>query len=321
MPSRTACTPWTRPRRLSGLAAFPKGEIHRMSLAFVDIYARTGLKIFHLSLREASVRRILVDLEVHISIDGVCEPIIDQCFRHRDDVGHVFCSLRLFGWLSYPKLAHVFIIGFDIFVRNRVTGNALFVRTLNDLVVHIGEVLDEIDLVTVVFQIPAEHVEDECAASMADVAIIVDGHAADIHPDMLRLNRLERFLSAAERIEECQHSVLRSGRGRSSWPMRPEKITRSDSETKTDDDVELVKIIAQMFPLFSHLDPDIRQEIAPGQSAKEGEKDKAGEIHAGDTRRQRNKRAHDRQHAAEEHRGFSIPRKPTIRRIEVLVRD
>lgn len=257
VPPGAACTPWTGPGRLAWLAAFPQGKIHRMPFALINIHACPGLKIFQLALREAPVRWIHVDLKVDVSVDGIGQPLFDQRVRDLDDLLDMLGGLRFLRCPHNSQLTHIFIVGIDVLARNRVTGDTLLVRPLNNLVVHVREVLHEVNLVTAVFQIPAKHVEDESAASMADVTIIVDGHAADIHPDTLRLNRFERLLSASERIEECQHGFLRPSLSGSSWPMRPNKIPRGNRETKADDDVELVKIVAQMFPLFSHLDPDV----------------------------------------------------------------
>ena len=74
-----------------------------------------------------------------------------------------------------------------------LASDALFIRPLDNLVVHIGEVLDEFNLVAAEFKIPPDHIEDERAARMADMAIVIDRHAADIHPHGLRLERLERL--------------------------------------------------------------------------------------------------------------------------------
>ena len=107
-----------------------------------------------------------------------------------------------------PSLPHIFVVGLDIFRGDRVAADALFIRPLDDLVIHVGEVLDEFNLVAAEFEIPPDHIEHERAARMADMAVVVDGHAADIHPNGLRLERVERLLFPCESVVDREHGLV-----------------------------------------------------------------------------------------------------------------
>ena len=73
---------------------------------------------------------------------------------------------------------------------------ALFYRPLDDLVINVGDVANIGDLIATGPQPALYSIEHNQHAGMADVAVVVDRHAADIHAHLARLDGLERFLGA-----------------------------------------------------------------------------------------------------------------------------
>ena len=80
---------------------------------------------------------------------------------------------------------------------------AFFVGAVDDLVVDVGDVLDEADVVPFVLEVAPDHVEREERARVADVDVVVDGGAAHVHRDLALLARNEVFLGASERVEDA----------------------------------------------------------------------------------------------------------------------
>src|SRR5512138_603911 len=103
---------------------------------------------------------------------------------------------------------HVFVIRLNIFRGERLTADTLLVRALDDLVIHVSEVLDEFNPVAGGLKISADHIEDERAARMADMAIVVDRHATNIHPNGIRLQRAKRFFLTCERVIDRKHGQI-----------------------------------------------------------------------------------------------------------------
>ena len=68
---------------------------------------------------------------------------------------------------------------------------AEFLGADDELVVHVGDVDDEGDLIAEIGQIALDRVEDDGADHVADVARLVDGRPADVHADLAGLDRLE----------------------------------------------------------------------------------------------------------------------------------
>src|SRR5262249_33698121 len=73
-----------------------------------------------------------------------------------------------------------------------------------DLVLDVSEVLDERDPKPAGGQVPPHHVEDERAAGVADVAQVVGGDAAHVHPHPAGDGGHELLLPAGERAEDPQ---------------------------------------------------------------------------------------------------------------------
>ena len=58
---------------------------------------------------------------------------------------------------------------------------------VDDLVIHVGPVTDISNLVALVLQIAADHVELQRLLGMADVGVAGNGDAAGVHADLLGL--------------------------------------------------------------------------------------------------------------------------------------
>ena len=109
------------------------------------------------------------------------------------------------------QATHVAVIGIDVSGRHSLPGNFEFIGAIDDLVVHVRKVFHEGDRQTAVLEIPADHVEDQRAARVAEMAFVVDGHAADVHLDLAGLERLEGLLFPGQRIVDLQHKNSLSG--------------------------------------------------------------------------------------------------------------
>ena len=87
---------------------------------------------------------------------------------------------------------------------------ALLVGALDDLVVDIGEVLGERDLVAARDKPAANHIEADERAGVADVDVVVDRGAAHVHADLAGLDGLELFLFMGSAVVDT-HSLLLNG--------------------------------------------------------------------------------------------------------------
>ena len=82
---------------------------------------------------------------------------------------------------------------------------AIFTGALNNLVIDIGHIAHISQLVTRIAKISGDDIKNHHDAGMADMAIIIDRHPANIHADFARYTRLERFFLTRECVIYFQH--------------------------------------------------------------------------------------------------------------------
>ena len=77
---------------------------------------------------------------------------------------------------------------------------AVFDSALDDLVVDVGDVADVGHVVTGGLQPAVNHVENHHHAGVAEVAVVIDGHAADVHANLVRFDGGEYLFFAFQRV-------------------------------------------------------------------------------------------------------------------------
>ena len=83
---------------------------------------------------------------------------------------------------------HLLDEGIGKLARDVLGGAALLVGALDDLIVHVGQVLGEGDLVALVHKVAADDVEGQERAAVADVNLVIDGGTADVHANLAGLD-------------------------------------------------------------------------------------------------------------------------------------
>ena len=90
----------------------------------------------------------------------------------------------------------VFEEGLGVFLGVLLHGDAIASGIANDLVVHVGDVHDVLQLVAALLQEAAQGVDDDEGAEVADVSVVVDRGTASVHADQVVFQRAE-FLDLA----------------------------------------------------------------------------------------------------------------------------
>ena len=199
VPARTPRSPGRIPGRLAGLGALPEHEIERIALGGVDVDARAGAQVVETLSRQAPVAGEARDRVTDVTVRGhVGKFAPHQLFDKCDDAGQVRSRARLVIRALAAQRRAVFVHRGDEAHGQRFDRFAVLRRTLDDLVVDVGDVADIVDLVAAVAQVAAHHIEHHQEARVTDMAVVVDGHAADIHADPAWMDRLEDFTCAGE---------------------------------------------------------------------------------------------------------------------------
>src|SRR5207237_10836605 len=93
---------------------------------------------------------------------------------------------------------------FDIFLRDDFAADVIFLRSFYDLVIHVGEVPDVVDLVAAKSQISVDNIKGEEKTAMTEMRRAVHDHTADIHFCLASLERNKLLLLSTECVENFQ---------------------------------------------------------------------------------------------------------------------
>ena len=198
VPARASLAPGRIPRRLARLLRLPEREVHRVALVGVGVDARAGLQVVKVLPAELAVGgeglRVVVDVAV---VAGVGEALGLQLLDQVDDLGDMLRRLGVDGRPLDAQRVRVRVVFLDEALAQLLDGGALLVGAADHLVIDVGEVLHEGDLIALVLQIAAKRVEDDRRARVADVNIVVDRRSAGVNRDLSRGDRHKLFLAAA----------------------------------------------------------------------------------------------------------------------------
>lgn len=137
---------------------------------------------------------------------------LHEAVNHRHHLVDVFGRPRLIRRLQIAECSHIRLElpvgGFrylpDSFVQRQIrkilgSPRIDLVVNISD-VAHIGDVAFAIDMA----QQPVQYVEDDYRPRIADMGVIIDRRAADIHAHVLPVDRHKDFLRAGERVVEAE---------------------------------------------------------------------------------------------------------------------
>ena len=206
VPARPARTPRRPPARLAGLGRLPQHEVEGVVLGLVDLDPGAAAQVLDLPIRQGSVggkgAHVVVDVPVRTLVGGAT---FDQPLHHRDDgldvVGRVRLHVRIQDAEGTAVLVHVP----GEALRERAEVLAVLVRAGDDLVVDVGDVAHVRHPVAPAAQIAHDHVERHQHPRVAEVAVVVDGHAAHVHPHVPGLDRTELLLRPGQGVVDPQH--------------------------------------------------------------------------------------------------------------------
>ncbi|RMW03599.1 hypothetical protein ALP03_05868 [Pseudomonas amygdali pv. tabaci] len=206
MPARTPCAPWRLPARLARLDAFPEHEVQWVFLGLIHFDPRADAQVFYLLARQLAVALKLAHTVIHVAVTrSVGIALVDQGLDHRVHASDVIGGTRLHVRLEDIEARLVLVHGVDHARSQRVERLTVVTRTIDDLVVNIGDVAHISQLVTAEAQPASHQIERHHAAAMAQMAVVVHGHPADVHAHLVAIQRFEYFFALGERVVNRKH--------------------------------------------------------------------------------------------------------------------
>jgi len=230
VPARPAVTPRARPARLTRLGQLPQGEVRRVVQVGVALDAGPGLHLVEASARELAVAGLLLHIVVDPVGGGVGAAGGDQFADVAHHLGDVLRAARLVGDGADVQLGQPAVVLRDDAFGDRLPGLAGLAAAVDDLVVDVGDVVDEAHAMSARGQPAGDRVEDRRPHQVADVAVVVDRRAAHVHADLALAQGHERFGAAGQRVvDDDRHggAGCRRAAGRSTWRRRYQGPHRS----------------------------------------------------------------------------------------------
>ena len=178
--------------RLFRLGGLPQHEVQRVLLAVIDRHALAGTQLVQALARQLAVALELAHGVVHIAIRGAVGQAL--VFQLADEVEHLTDVLGGAGLVRGrldAQRGDVLVHGQRHLVGELADGDAALHRTADDLVVDVRDVAHIGHAIAAGLEPALHHVERHHHAGMADMAEVVDGHAAHVHADLTGRHRNE----------------------------------------------------------------------------------------------------------------------------------
>ena len=208
VPARASFPPRAVPRGLARLCRLPQSEVHRMMLRLVDLDARTCLHVIKTASAEASVRSKCLNAVVDVAcLRNVGIAALDQRLDHVDDVVHRLGDARKYISTMHIQRIHRRKVGGDIAVRDLLPRHALAVRRIDDLIVHVGEVLDVAHAIALVCEIAPNDIPRHKGSCISDVRVIIGSDTAAVNADLALTQRVKFFLFTGHCIVNSNHRI------------------------------------------------------------------------------------------------------------------
>ncbi len=206
MPARPSFAPRRIPGRLALFRLLPQHEIERILLGAIDLDALAGAQLVERLAGEPAVTRKLAHRVIDVAVRGlVGKPALLQHPDHVEHALHVLRRARLDIGFFDAERRGVLVHRLDEARGQRLDGLVVVLRAPDDLVVDIGDIAHVGDFETRGAQPAPHHVEHHHHPRMAQMAVVVDGHAAHVHAHLAGGERHEIPLVARQRIVDFEH--------------------------------------------------------------------------------------------------------------------
>jgi hypothetical protein len=190
VPAGTAAAPGGLPAGLARLGGLPHGEVARVALAGLAVAGGLA-QVVEVLVGELQISLVRADVEVDVAVGLVGVAALDEAPHHLDHLGDVTGGARL---VRGREAAQGVVTGVEralVLVTDGPPGAALLGGLPDDLVVDVGDVPDERDVVPAVLEPAAHDVEVQPGPDVPDVRGGLDSRATEVDRDTARCERDE----------------------------------------------------------------------------------------------------------------------------------
>ena len=203
-------------RMCSRPGLLPQSEIRRVALLVAHGLAAAGLLLLQHAVGELAVAIVGVDVEVDVARDGVGVAAADELLDHGDLFRDVRTGPRRNVRPDNAQRVHVRKVTARVGLYDLHGAGLYLTRLAQNTILaavqqmaHVSQILDVEHVMLAVTQPANHHVEGDVGAGVADMRVVVDGGATDVHVDLALGQRFKGLFAAAEHVEQLQcHGAL-----------------------------------------------------------------------------------------------------------------
>ena len=194
VPTRPPRPPGTRPRRLTRLRTFPQSEVGRVPFATVGFRTSPNQQLLETAPAQLAIICVLCTIKIDIPFERIGKPFLNQGGNNILHLLDMLCRIReVVDPIHRHRFQVVEVILCHLF-RQSVNRDPFLVGTVDQFVVHIGDIHHPGHLITGIRQVAFDGIENHGAHHVANMCGLIDGGAAQIHADLAGCNSLEIFL-------------------------------------------------------------------------------------------------------------------------------
>ena len=193
MPAGTAGTPRALPCRLARFSGFPQRKIHRITLAVINVYTRAGQHIFQITAGKLTIVFKFFYTVENVAVNNITIAIVNQALNGSDDIIDMLGYTRINMRTAHIELIHYFKVGVNVAVADIIPLYALFIGSVDNLVINIGKVLYMGYVIAFVLQEAADNVPGYERTRIANVRMVVRSNTANIDVGFAGMDRYEFF--------------------------------------------------------------------------------------------------------------------------------
>ena len=193
MPAGTTGTPRALPCRLARFSGFPQRKIHRITLAVINVYTRAGHHILNITAGKLTIVFKLFYTVENVTVNNIAIAIVNQALYGRNNIIDMLGYTRINMRTAYIELIHYFKVRINIAVADVKPLHALFIGSVDNLVINIGKVLYMGYVIAFVLQEAADNVPGYERTRITNMRMVVRSNTANIDVGFARMNRYEFF--------------------------------------------------------------------------------------------------------------------------------
>ena len=193
MPAGTTGTPRALPSRLARFSGFPQRKIHRIMLAVINVYTCTSHHILNITAGKLSIVFKFFYTVENIAVNNIAIAIVNQALNGFDDIIDMLGYTRINMRTAHIEFIHYFKVGVNIAVADIIPLYALFIGSVDNLVINIGKVLYMGYVIAFMLQKAADNVPGYERTRITNMRMVVRSNTANIDVGFARMNRYEFF--------------------------------------------------------------------------------------------------------------------------------